>query len=1700
MPLNVGDVVARLGFAVDDTGRKEWDRKREETKTKAREPIEQKIGWKQVDEHEVREYEAALARIKAQAARREEFRAKLGADFDETAFRQAENAMERHKRTTRSTAQGTTELNRAFSAAGGGADAFSIRIGSLGGRLDRIIRLTFALSPALYAAGGSLTALAGSATAAAGGLGALTLAGGSALSGIVALGAATVQRASVISDAYDAITKAEDDRTSSAVDAARKQVGADDQIRAAEESLADAHRNTQRATDDVTAARARARRELQDLRNAVVDTALAERTARLDLEEAVTHLAEVQADPESTRIDVQRAQIAVDDARQGLKEADQDRHRAVEDAKKGTDTLKQARQQLADATRAEARAREQVAQAQRAGTEISSKESAAAEDAREKLAKLSDAERKLLDQARDTSKTIRSVFQPATDAIFGDTARALAIVDPRLRSFRDEFKDLGDVVGDVETKFARGLAGQQGEQLERLLGDTDDVTKDLGDSLYSLFRIVLNIAEVAMPELVRETDAMSGKLDELADKSDDQFALKKRVDELIDSWKLWADLIGDVGGLLGTVLMGGKRDGDALVESLDHTVEKWDEFLESEEGQQKMREFFGDARDLLGDIFDFIRGAVQGFKDMAEFLAPIVNLLGRAAAHVLGIDDGAEGVERIGRVFGMMALLKLGGITRLLSLLLSVGAEAGAIRAALGGAGALGAAGAAGGAAATAGEVAGAGSLVSRLLPKGAGALGRKLLALDVGINLVDSKGNLIAAAINTAHDLTFGIVPKVKVQSADQRTDASIKEFADKLDAALASRDPKAIADVRREIGLAADEAREFNRQDVAKKLDDLSERSHWQPLQDELKETRRQFGLLRGYSDESMEDIKKTVKRNTERIKEALGQDTAEGRQALGHNFRLAIQEVKRQMDRGAISTRDGMQAIRGFLSQELQTYGFTLKQAKISMRGRDPVTGQLNFPDSDVTNDPSTSRPFARGGYIVGKGLVGRDTVPIGNNVVAAPGEWHGVGPAGTGVILNRHQIPVGQIAMAFARAMGGPYGTLEELATSSDAPRHLNAALLGIGWGGLPGLFRSIRRPHYLAGGGLISRLTSVANRVDRQHFPYLWGGGHQASPAPWGPFDCSGAISYVSQQAGLRIPTMTSGQFARAGKPGPGAFTIFANDGHVLSRIGQRFFGTSRTNPGGGAGWMPNPGSSYLSGFTQRHFGPEDLGAMLMGWSPIRVGKISGGGVVGRAVQRVLRLGAAAANTLGQNAVTNMGVGAGDAGDSPRPDPFVVSSFRRAQGDADANQTERLSHWEAGIVESGLRNLDFGDADSLGALQERVSIYGRAHALNPYLSSMRYLGDAIGLRPWRSSPGMLAAAVQRPRADLRGKYDLVADQAMRYMDGGGLIYAAGGAVYGQGDSYKGGKLNLKVLRRGQRGRISSFEALLAAVTELGEDYSRWDRRFGLSDEVMVDEDTGEVDVGQTQKRLRELTKLKETREKIRDKLVQARKIAQRVLATYKRIVAGLVRSRKHSKGKDRKGIDAQIKAYRNQIKAWQGTLGDAGDDLYDARTDVMEISGEYNEVATILKTGLAGQLYNPPEHDGGADGGETADAAIARANALAQDLAAAQANLAALAGPGDIGTARGGTAYASAAADLGIPGISGGPFVPTGAGQGMVLPDGTTVLPQGAQIVLVQVTAPTLVPATNEHKAAIAGAVADAFDQQGYRQQSTEQVG
>ncbi|HET9103002.1 MAG TPA: hypothetical protein VFN55_06570 [Solirubrobacteraceae bacterium] len=113
---------------------------------------------------------------------------------------------------------------------------------------------------------------------------------------------------------------------------------------------------------------------------------------------------------------------------------------------------------------------------------------------------------------------------------------------------------------------------------------------------------------------------------------------------------------------------------------------------------------------------------------------------------------------------------------------------------------------------------------------------------------------------------------------------------------------------------------------------------------------------------------------------------------------------------------------------------------------------------------------------------------------------------------------------------------------------------------------------------------VQAVIAAGNQIAR--LPYVWGGGH-ATYEDSG-YDCSGSISYVFAAAGLLDQTMTSGELAHWGLPGPGKWiTVFANGGHTFMYVaGMRFDTVALAQ--GGTRWSNRNPTEGTTGFAVRH--------------------------------------------------------------------------------------------------------------------------------------------------------------------------------------------------------------------------------------------------------------------------------------------------------------------------------------------------------------------------------------------------------------------------------------------------------------------------------------------------------------------------------
>jgi len=162
----------------------------------------------------------------------------------------------------------------------------------------------------------------------------------------------------------------------------------------------------------------------------------------------------------------------------------------------------------------------------------------------------------------------------------------------------------------------------------------------------------------------------------------------------------------------------------------------------------------------------------------------------------------------------------------------------------------------------------------------------------------------------------------------------------------------------------------------------------------------------------------------------------------------------------------------------------------------------------------------------------------------------------------------------------------------LMEANDAIPRDGAALASLG---------GFRKGGSLEAAGGMSAMIALANKYERAHYPYQWGGGHGGFPNGTQPVDCSGAVSDILHAGGLLDGApMVSGALMSWGQPAKGneAVVVYANPDHTVMSLNGKVFGTSNSNqPGGGAGWIEGASGASLAPGAKRTM-PVSGGAMV----------------------------------------------------------------------------------------------------------------------------------------------------------------------------------------------------------------------------------------------------------------------------------------------------------------------------------------------------------------------------------------------------------------------------------------------------------------------------------------------------------------------
>ena len=227
----------------------------------------------------------------------------------------------------------------------------------------------------------------------------------------------------------------------------------------------------------------------------------------------------------------------------------------------------------------------------------------------------------VLSPAAQDFATAFAEIQPALHDLQTEVSeRLFAGLDDALRELSTTaIPSISDALGlaaDSANDFFRDLAGLAGEiDFAGIFEALQPALDTFGDAIIQVLGLIEPFLTAAAPAAKLLADSLSAGATHLGDMVTAGAAsgeLSAFLVAGVESLKLWGDLLVSVGDALFTLFEAGKASGDSFVENLTGIIDRFDEWMESVEGQQALREFFETGRQIMEDLVPVLKG-LQGF-------------------------------------------------------------------------------------------------------------------------------------------------------------------------------------------------------------------------------------------------------------------------------------------------------------------------------------------------------------------------------------------------------------------------------------------------------------------------------------------------------------------------------------------------------------------------------------------------------------------------------------------------------------------------------------------------------------------------------------------------------------------------------------------------------------------------------------------------------------------------------------------------------------------------------------------------------------------------------------------------------------------------------------------------------------------------------------------------------------------------------
>lgn len=422
----------------------------------------------------------------------------------------------------------------------------------------------------------------------------------------------------------------------------------------AERGVQDAQKASVRAQQALTDARKDAQEQIEDLNLALKGSSLDERDAQLSLERAYERLRELGKDGQPvTALDYKEAVLGVDQAKQRIDEVRERNADLAEEAAnankagvEGSTQVVAAQEAVADADQrvadsqqalvdahdgvADAQqnlldSQERLAEAQAVVVETQNAATSSADKYREALENLSPNARQFVEDTRNLGGAWKDLRLQVQDNLFAGMGASIADL---ANNYFPLLKDgLGGIATEINGGLRRTIEDLNTESVKldwsNILDNTRLAIGPFMDGLSSLTGALTNIASIGSDFLPGGAESFAETMQGFEDWTESEEGQKRIRDFMADSIKALTeikDLFLSIGRVIGGLFSTSEENGKSMIQSMTDSLNEFADWLGTEEGKQRMQQFWDDAQQTAKDLLALTGEAIK----LADKVAGIV--------------------------------------------------------------------------------------------------------------------------------------------------------------------------------------------------------------------------------------------------------------------------------------------------------------------------------------------------------------------------------------------------------------------------------------------------------------------------------------------------------------------------------------------------------------------------------------------------------------------------------------------------------------------------------------------------------------------------------------------------------------------------------------------------------------------------------------------------------------------------------------------------------------------------------------------------------------------------------------------------------------------------------------------------------------------------------------------------------------------